>query len=89
MNAKQQHEQEPSRAIRVAAALDTRYSNPLVAALNRQREAKSDKWRAFWRNVASALQRPYHCQSWMQDEMDAWARIRACQARAALAGGKS
>ena len=77
-------EQGPSRIIRVAAALDTRYSNPMVAALNRQRAAKSEKWREFWRSVASALQRPYHCQIWMQDEMRTWDEIRACQ-RAALA----
>ncbi len=72
----------PNRIIRVAAAIDARYSNPQVVAFNRERESKSDKWRAFWRSVASALHRPYHCQSWMQDEMRAWDAIRAAQSSA-------
>lgn len=78
-----QHELAALRVIAVAAAMDTRFSNPQVAAFNRERAAKSDKWRAFWRAVAHALHRPYSCQMWMQDESNTWALIRAHQARAA------
>ena len=79
----QQKELAALRVIAVAAAMDTRFSNPQVAAFNRERAAKSDKWRAFWRSVARALHRPHSCQMWMQDESDTGALIRARQALAA------
>jgi hypothetical protein len=72
-------EDSMTKVIRVAAVLDLRYSNPQVCAFNRERAAKSDKWRAFWHDVANALHRPYHCQGWLQDEMRAWDAIRAHQ----------
>ena len=67
------------RVIAVAAALDTRFGNPQVCALKRMDTAKNPRHKEFWRQVFSALMRPYSCQSWMQDEMDTWQRIRAVQ----------